>query len=237
MIKFFRHIRQKLLSENKVSKYLLYAIGEIVLVVIGILIALSVNNWKETSSQRKIEKLFLVDLLHDLTLDSIQLESMLEIDTERFRTKPLLLKFLRKESTLPDSIEVYFDKQFNVPMTPFTPNITTIEEGKISGGLAILRDRQLRRSIVDLYANYELYKVSESIYLEKFEAQQEIIFPLIKDLRHPTFKEISILQEHPAFINMLDFNYGIGRHRQLIFIAQKNAELLARISSYGNLKG
>lgn len=50
MIKFYRKIRQKLLSENKFSKYLLYAIGEIVLVVIGILIALSINNWNE---QRK----------------------------------------------------------------------------------------------------------------------------------------------------------------------------------------
>jgi hypothetical protein len=47
MIKFFRRIRQSLLSENKFSKYLFYAIGEIVLVVIGILIALQVNNWNE----------------------------------------------------------------------------------------------------------------------------------------------------------------------------------------------
>ena len=47
MIKFFRKIRQKLLSENKFSKYLIYAIGEIALVVIGILIALQINNWKE----------------------------------------------------------------------------------------------------------------------------------------------------------------------------------------------
>lgn len=47
MIKFFRHIRKRLVSENKLSKYLLYAIGEIVLVVIGILIALSINNWNE----------------------------------------------------------------------------------------------------------------------------------------------------------------------------------------------
>jgi len=45
MIKFFRKIRQQLLTENKFSKYLLYAIGEIVLVVIGILIALQINNW------------------------------------------------------------------------------------------------------------------------------------------------------------------------------------------------
>ena len=48
MIKFLRRIRQKLLSENKISKYVLYAIGEIFLVVIGILIALQINNWNET---------------------------------------------------------------------------------------------------------------------------------------------------------------------------------------------
>ncbi|NKI30949.1 DUF6090 family protein [Croceivirga thetidis] len=58
MIKLFRKIRQKLLSENKFSKYLLYAVGEIVLVVIGILIALQINNWnegkKEAESQQKL---------------------------------------------------------------------------------------------------------------------------------------------------------------------------------------
>ena len=52
MIKFFRHIRQRLVSENKFSKYLLYAIGEIVLVVIGILIAIQINNKNE---ENKIE--------------------------------------------------------------------------------------------------------------------------------------------------------------------------------------
>lgn len=47
MIKFFRKIRQNLLSEGKTGKYLKYAIGEIILVVIGILIALQINNWNE----------------------------------------------------------------------------------------------------------------------------------------------------------------------------------------------
>jgi NADH:ubiquinone oxidoreductase subunit 6 (subunit J) len=51
MIKFFREIRQQLLTENRFSKYLLYAIGEIVLVVIGILIALQINNWNEAKKQ------------------------------------------------------------------------------------------------------------------------------------------------------------------------------------------
>ena len=50
MIKFFRNIRKALLAENKFTKYLMYAIGEIVLVVIGILIALSINNWNEDNA-------------------------------------------------------------------------------------------------------------------------------------------------------------------------------------------
>jgi len=54
MIKFFRKIRQKMLTENKFSKYLIYAIGEIVLVVIGILIALSINNWNQEQQQKKV---------------------------------------------------------------------------------------------------------------------------------------------------------------------------------------
>ncbi len=47
MIKFFRNIRRKLATENKVASYLRYAIGEVILVVVGILIALQVNNWNE----------------------------------------------------------------------------------------------------------------------------------------------------------------------------------------------
>lgn len=62
MIKFFRRIRQKLLSENKFSKYLFYAIGEILLVVIGILLALQINNWNETSKNRTNEVKILTNL-------------------------------------------------------------------------------------------------------------------------------------------------------------------------------
>jgi len=62
MIKLFRNIRQTLLIEGKTSKYLKYAIGEIVLVVIGILIALQINNWNEYRKLKKVE----LDLLYDL---------------------------------------------------------------------------------------------------------------------------------------------------------------------------
>ena len=66
MIKFFRKIRQKLLTENKTSKYLLYAIGEIVLVVIGILIALWINNENQNYKNRNLANIYLSDFKRDL---------------------------------------------------------------------------------------------------------------------------------------------------------------------------
>ena len=69
MIKFFRRIRQQLLTENKFSKYLLYAIGEIVLVVIGILIALQINNWNELKKNNTTTKLIFEEILNDLEYD------------------------------------------------------------------------------------------------------------------------------------------------------------------------
>ncbi|GAB1308538.1 hypothetical protein KH5_12210 [Urechidicola sp. KH5] len=70
MIKFFRKIRQKLLSENKFSKYLLYAIGEIILVVIGILIALQINNLNEQKKRDKeilaINERLILDIDNDI---------------------------------------------------------------------------------------------------------------------------------------------------------------------------
>jgi hypothetical protein len=75
MIKFFKKIRQKLVSENKFSKYLLYAIGEIILVVIGIVLALQLNNWNE---QRKL-KVQEVELLN-YTLENIKRDSIIISD-------------------------------------------------------------------------------------------------------------------------------------------------------------
>ncbi len=69
MIKFFRKIRQNLLTENKFSKYLIYAIGEIILVVIGILIALSINNWNQEKQQKKVLNNIYATIKADLQQD------------------------------------------------------------------------------------------------------------------------------------------------------------------------
>src|SRR6056297_2039526 len=75
MIKFFRKIRQNFLSEGKTAKYLTYAVGEIVLVVIGILIALSINNWNQTLKNRKAEKYILESLHNEFLLIKKELRS------------------------------------------------------------------------------------------------------------------------------------------------------------------
>ena len=69
MIKFFRKVRQNLLMENKTGKYFKYAIGEIILVIIGILIALQINNWKNYKTERETEKIILHEIQANLEYD------------------------------------------------------------------------------------------------------------------------------------------------------------------------
>ncbi|MGB4840449.1 MAG: DUF6090 family protein, partial [Saprospiraceae bacterium] len=69
MIKLFRNIRQAMIKESKVSKYLQYAIGEIVLVVIGILIALQINTWNQNRINNSLEKGYYERFLNDVYFD------------------------------------------------------------------------------------------------------------------------------------------------------------------------
>lgn len=88
MISFFRKIRQKLLSQNRVTRYLIYALGEIILVVIGILIALSINNWNENRKSENYELLLLQEI--DIAIQS----DMALIDGQFIR------RTLRKDSAV-----------------------------------------------------------------------------------------------------------------------------------------
>ena len=81
MIKLFRHIRQRLLAENRFSKYLLYAIGEIILVVIGILIALQINNWNQAQKDHAYEVKMLSEIVKGLEADQLNLQGDLKAYT------------------------------------------------------------------------------------------------------------------------------------------------------------
>ncbi len=92
MIKFFRKIRQRLLKENHVTRYLLYALGEIVLVVIGILIALQINNWNESRKQDLAEKEFITGVKNDLEQDKTYINLVLHQAEEKAHAFDLLVK-------------------------------------------------------------------------------------------------------------------------------------------------
>ena len=103
MIKFFRKIRQKLLMENKTGKYFKYAIGEIVLVVIGILIALQINTWNNNRLAKKQMESYLVSLKEDLKQDTTNLASSISAYKYFIKTKAPL-KRLSFENTPTDSL-------------------------------------------------------------------------------------------------------------------------------------
>ena len=92
MIKFFRRIRQQLLSENKFSKYLFYAVGEILLVVIGILIALSINNWNENKKLLKEEVKLLKAMEREIASNLSNLDSAIIKGEATFEASSKFLK-------------------------------------------------------------------------------------------------------------------------------------------------
>ena len=91
MIKFFRRIRYDLMEKNKTGKYFKYAIGEIILVVIGILIALSINNWNEKRKNNSKVKTYLNSIIKDLTVDQKSLSEMHSHHSFKFHSMQYLL--------------------------------------------------------------------------------------------------------------------------------------------------
>ena len=113
MIKFFRKIRQNMIKENKVSKYLLYAIGEIVLVVIGILIALSINNWNENRKLTNDLGLIQLSLISELSKDSESIKKELNLLNEDVRKLNNYFLRMSNESINKDSLVKIFNLEFN----------------------------------------------------------------------------------------------------------------------------
>lgn len=109
MIKFFRHIRKKLLGENRFTKYLVYAIGEIVLVVIGIMIALQVNNWNNRRAQDEKTVAILNQIIDELIIDV----DVIQDANEYYLFKDSLIEVYKKIDlkNIPSNSETEFDEQ------------------------------------------------------------------------------------------------------------------------------
>src|SRR5210317_1149717 len=92
MIPFFRKIRKKMADDNRPLKYMRYAIGEIVLVVIGILIALQINTWKEQEKAKNIEFVVLSELKKNIEADILEMDSVLVKINHRVRSSKIILQ-------------------------------------------------------------------------------------------------------------------------------------------------
>lgn len=152
MIRFFRRIRQKLLTENQFSKYLLYAIGEIVLVVVGILIALQINNWYQQHLERELEEDYYCQFLEDVNQDLIQLNEQVQYTQDRLHHANKLLGLLQVGDG--DFEEMLEHTKGAVSKTDaiITPNMNAFEDLKSSGNLRLITDKNIKKQLTEYYA-------------------------------------------------------------------------------------
>ena len=169
MIHFFRNIRQNLLTENKFTKYLLYAIGEIVLVVIGILIALQINNRNEAQKERAKEISYLRNVKADLLKEVENNEQFAAYHFEKAETCSTLLT-----SEAPKSIEelqVYTDRyELVFVWYAFVPNNNTFKELLSSGNLNLIKNDLIKNGLLELDKLYANINGTEHHMRREYEA-------------------------------------------------------------------
>jgi len=147
MIGFFRKIRRKLANENQFLKYSRYAVGEIVLVVIGILIALQINNWNQNQNEQNKIKEYAVSLIQDLEGD-IKMTGQIQRQNVEIATRIDSLNSYTKNRKIEDISNLsmlYFT--LNKPHRPYSWNRTTITELKNSGALGLIKNDTLSKMI------------------------------------------------------------------------------------------
>jgi len=203
MIKFFRKIRYELIGNapaGSAGRYFTYAIGEIILVVIGILIALSINNWNSKLKNQKIEKEFLSNLWQDLRSDSLGLVKLVDIYSKAHESKLAFIKYNNSKSS-PDSLVVLFNNQYSFVTKDFVPITTTIDEIKGSGSLNLITNNELKRKIIRQYNLYDELNEKLQIGHEKLTRLQDFAYKHIHNIMEPTVEEIIYLNEIPYFRN------------------------------------
>jgi hypothetical protein len=251
MIKLFRKIRQNLLTENKFSKYLLYAIGEIFLVVIGILIALQINNLNEANKTRLKEVSYLENIKSDLKLTNLEIDEYVSTRTQRaIAANSVLEHYNGKPVTDWDefnkhTIDVYTWQRFY-------QIDNTFQELMNSGNLAIISNDSIKNELLTLDKLFKKLKFTEDHFrydteITLYEPSYEMtdIYTLSNNyfyqksggkkgakgnLNDDNFREILKDQKQKngfAFAAM----YFTGMNRSLMDIKEKNKNLISLIDS------
>jgi len=160
MIKFFRKIRQRLLTENKFSKYLIYAMGEIILVVIGILIALQINNWNENRVNNNLQK----QLLATLKIEFSKNQELLTEATTKHQSVVRLLEELNN-TIAPEPQEISNKRldslMFGLGWVPsYQPNDGVLNSIISSGRISLIKNNEISSMIASWNSNLKDYHIS-----------------------------------------------------------------------------
>ena len=159
MARILNSIRQRLLKENRLTRYLVYAIGEILLVVIGILIALTINNTSAEKKTRGKELALLQEMQKNLTTDLRDVRFNVAGNKGRIRSNEAVLKALQDRAALDDSLKHHFG---NILGNYQISENTAAWENLKSVGVDLISDDSLRNSISALYS-------MKYVYLENVE--------------------------------------------------------------------
>ena len=146
-----------MLTENKFSRYVIYALGEIVLVVIGILIALSINNWNQKKSERKIEQDYIFSLIEDAKTDLSNFDRSIALNEKRVTT---LDSFASKcynynvsDNKDPELMLLYMKSLLHPDFISQTDR--TLSQLKNSGGMRLIEDKTKINAIIKYEESFQ----------------------------------------------------------------------------------
>jgi hypothetical protein len=149
MIHFFRKIRQQLLAPSSFNRYLLYAIGEILLVVIGILIALQIDNWNEERKDRRAEKGIIENLRQEFQANQAELDSILVVVAKNRDANLRLMEFFGHPPEALENVNLDSIVFYSVEYQRFIPSQNALSDLLQSGGLQLITNQNLKDALYD----------------------------------------------------------------------------------------
>ncbi|NVK48990.1 MAG: hypothetical protein HWE09_04440 [Cyclobacteriaceae bacterium] len=186
MIKFFRKIRQNLLSEGKTGKYFKYAIGEIVLVMVGILLALQVNNWNENRKENQLKLQLLKELQFSAKDDFERGQYQLSMNKKALSSIELIINHLENNIPYNDSLK----NHFTLAHTRWISQVNDDAYQNITDyGLNFMKNETTRIKITNLYGiNKEfLEKLDERFNLFYYQVAAPVLIDCFDQIIPPGF--------------------------------------------------
>ena len=220
MIKFFRRIRENLITENRFIKYTLYAIGEIILVVIGILIALQINNWNENRLLRQKEIQILKSFETQFQNDISQFGESLKFYEVASESIDIIIYHLENKIPYNDSLNRHF--YLSTRFYGDSDLDDNVFESLKSLGVDLISNPDIRKRIAQLYEDDDEWIVNfEIVYRDfLFDASQNIFNTRFKDYWGGDYKDLTYSQGEMI---PLDYESLITDQEYLYFIrTQKN---------------